>query len=551
MKPKQTFLGACAALMAVTLTTVGCNKEILHLPSSEEKTPKLIGSTASPYGLEPFEVMGYGVVGGLQGTGGNVPQGAARSAALGMLTQQKIEKPAEFLASKESAVVLVTCKIAAGGRPGDHFDVEIRCLDEDRQTTSLRGGFLLLSSLKEVADISQLSEKGRDGGPNYRTGLEWVIANGPVMVTDSKENEHRKGRIVAGGRLKKERPLTLVIHSEYTKKAQQAMLLSNAIDERFRVQASGSFAKIADAKNTENIMLRVPDQYKLNVPRFVEVVNRIPYEAASAEKLIWQRRCAEDLINPNKCFEAALRMEALGGEVRDQLLKNCKHENIKVRFASAEALAYLGAAGAAADTLAEVAQSSPELRPYALTALAIADDSACAARLRDLMCCDSMETRYGAFVALRTSHPQDSAMKVYRAKEAACSIYEVALQSKPLVHLSTTGKPEVVLFGKGHAMIAPFSLTAGPELIITAREGDGDCTISMTEVGGKITKRRCSFELGEILVRCTEMGASYADLVDLLRQASNGHNLSSKLVIDGMPRLIPWAELARANLLTD
>ncbi|MFT3882266.1 MAG: hypothetical protein QM703_21770 [Gemmatales bacterium] len=328
------------------------------------------------------------------------------------------------------------------------------------------------------------------------------------------------------------------------------MLLSNAIDERFRVQASGSFAKIADAKNSESITLRVPDQYKLNIPRFLEVVNRIPHEAASAERLMWQRRCAEDLVNPEKCFEAALRLEALGGEVRDQLAKGCKHEQLKVRFASAEALAYLGVAGAAADTLAEVAQTSAELRPYALTALAVVDDSACAARLRDLMCCDSMETRYGAFVALRTSHPQDTSMKVYRAKEAACCIYEVAPQSKPLVHLSTTGKPEVVIFGKGHAMLAPFSLTAGPELVVTAREGENDCTISMT-VNGKTTKRRCGCELGEVLARCTEMGASYADLVDLLRQASNGHNLSAKLVIDGMPRLTPWAELARANLLTD
>jgi len=402
-----------------------------------------------------------------------------------------------------------------------------------------------------VADISQLSEKGRDGGPNYRTGVEWVVANGPLMVATSKDNEVRQGRIVAGGKLKKERPLALVIHSEYTKKAQMAMLIGSAIDERFRVQASGSFAKIADAKNTETITLRVPDQYKLNVPRFLEVVNRIPHEAASTERMMWQRKCADDLTNPDKCFEAALRMEALGGEVRDQLAKLCKHEHIKVRFASAESLAYLGVAGAAADTLAEVAQTSPELRPYALTALAVMDDPACAARLRELMCCDSMETRYGAFVALRTSHPSDTSMKVFRAKEAGCCIYEVAPQSKPLVHLSTTGKPEVVLFGKGHTMLAPFSLTAGPELVVTARDGETECMISLTDVGGKVTKRRSSCDLGEILVRCTDMGASYADLVDLLKQASNGHNLNAKMVIDGMPRLIPWPELARANILVD
>jgi len=551
MKTRRTFLAACIAMMPVSLILVGCNKEILHLTSTEEKTPRLIGSTASPYGLEPLEVLGYGVVVGLQGTGGNVPQGAARSAALAMLTQQKMDKPSDFLASKDAAVVMVTCKVAAGARPGDLFDAEIRCLDEDRQTTSLRGGFLLLSSLKDVADISQLSEKGRDGGPNYQTGLEWAFANGPVMVTPGKEGEIRQGRVVAGARLKKERPLALLIHSEYTKKAQQAMLLSNAIDDRFRVQASGSFSKIADAKNAENVTLRVPDQYKLNVPRFLEVVGRIPHESGSTERLLWQRKCAEDLLNPGKCFEAALRLEALGGEVRDQLAKGCKQDNIKVRFASAEALAYLGVAGVAADTLAEIAQTSPELRPYALTALAVVDDGACAAKLRELMCGSSMETRYGAFVALRTSHPNDTSMKVFRAKEAGCCIYEVAPQSKPLVHLATSGKPEIVIFGKGHAMLAPFSLTVGPELVISAREGENECTISVTQTGGKVIKRRCSCELAEVLAHCTEMGASYADLVDMLRSASNGHNLSATLVIDGMPRLIPWNELAHANILVD
>ena len=104
-----------------------------------------------------------------------------------------------------------------------------------------------------------------------------------------------------------------------------------------------------------------------------------------------------------------------------------------------------------------------------------------------------------------------------------------------------------MLFGKGHVLQTPFSLTVGPELVVAAREGETECTISMTESGGKVTRRRCSCKLSEVLARCTEMGASYADVVDLLRQASSGHNLNSKLVVDGMPRVIPWADLARAE----
>lgn len=539
-----TYLSAVMCCMALT----GCNREILHLPGNEEKLPRMIGSVAGPFGLEPMEVMGYGVVVGLPRTGGNVPQGPARSAALAMLNQQKMEKPSDFLASKEAAVVLVRAKIAPGARPGDTFDVEVRCLDEDRQTTSLKGGFLLLSSLKDVADVSQLSEKARENGSSYRTGFEWAIANGPLMISVGKDADERKARVVAGARLKKERPLALLVRNEYNEKAEHSMRMGAAIDERFRVQTSGSFAKIADAKNGKAITLRVPDQYRNNIPRFLDVVSRIPHEAGGPERLYWQRRCGEDLLNPDKCFEAALRLEALGGEARDQLLQGCKHANMKVRFAAAESLAYLGVATQAVDILADVVRISPEMRPYAITAMAVIDDSSCAVKLRELMSSDSIETRVAAFVALRTTRPTDIGLKTFHSKESGFSIYEVAPQSQPMIHLSTAGKPEVVLFGKGHQLQTPFSLTVGPELVVAARDGENECTISMTEVGGKVVKRRCSCQLGEVMARCTEMGATYADVIDLLRQASNGHNLSAKLVVDGMPRVIPWVELARLEI---
>lgn len=543
----KTMFLSCSVLCLLALIA-GCNQEFLRLPSNESKSPKMIGSAASPFGLEPLEVMGYGVIVGLPGTGGNVPQGAARSAALAMLNQQKMEKPSDFLASKDAAVVLVRARIAPGARPQDTFDADIRCLDEDRQTTSLRGGFLLMCSLKDVADVSELSEKGRNSGGDYRAGFEWAIANGPVMISSGKDVDLRKGKVVAGARVKKERPLALLVRNEYNDRAEHAMRISTAIDERFRVQASGSFAKIADAKNGKSITLRVPDQYRHNISRFLDVVCRIPHEAGGSERLYWQRVCAEDLLNPDKCFEAAIRMEALGGDARDQLAKGCQDKNIKIRFASAEALAYLGVASPAAETLAEIVRVSPEMRPYALTALASVDDTTCASQLRELMAADSMETRYGAFVALRTSRPTDLGLKAYAFKEAGYCLYEVAPQAQPMVHLSTTGKPEIVLFGKGHVLQTPFSLTVGPELVVTARDGDPDCTISMTEADGKVVKQRCSCQLKDVLARCTEMGATYADVVDLLRQASNGHNLNNKLIVDGMPRIVPWSELARAEI---
>ena len=109
-----------------------------------------------------------------------------------------------------------------------------------------------------------------------------------------------------------------------------------------------------------------------------------------------------------------------------------------------------------------------------------------------------------------------------------------------MVHVCSSGKPEVVLFGDGVTLLPPFSLTAGPDLIVTAREGQQECTLTLTEMGGKPKKQRCSLKLADVLVRCTQMGGTYPDVVDLLRQAADGKNLDAKFVVDGLPRVVPW-----------
>jgi flagellar basal body P-ring protein FlgI len=541
-------IAAFIAIATLSLAT-GCNRELLSFGGSDEKVPRMIGSVAGHYGLEPLEVLGYGIVTGLQGHGGNIPPGPARTAALQQMTQQKVDKPAEYLATKDAAVVIVRGKIPPGARQGDSFDIDVQCLDEDKQTTNLRGGFLLMCGLRDVADVSQLSKYSQDAGPNFRTGNEWGIANGPVVVGLGSGAESRRGRVMGGGKAKKERQLALLIRNDFALKgADTAARVGNAIDDRYRVQPSGNFLRIADAKRPDYIALRVPDQYRHNLPRFLAVIDRIPFEAGGAERILWQRQCAEDLLDPEKCFEAAVCLEALGAESRETLLKAKGHTSVKVRFAAAEAMAYLGQSEMA-DVLAEIARTTPELRPYALTALSVVDDSTCTSRLRELLACESVEVRCGAFAALRTAYPSDRALNPLPTQDAGFTMYQVAPQSPRLVHITSSGRPEVVLFGESIQLVPPFSLSAGPDLIVTAQEGETECTITLLSgVDTKTEKQRCSLNLSDLIQRCTAMGGSYPDVVDLLRQAADGHNLDAKFVVDGLPRIIPWSQLAKAEL---
>ncbi len=96
-------------------------------------------------------------------------------------------------------------------------------------------------------------------------------------------------------------------------------------------------------------------------------------------------------------------------------------------------------------------------------------------------------------------------------------LHEVAPNTKPLVHVSTTKRAEVVLFGKKATLRAPFSFLAG-DLTVTATEGDTRCIVSRT-VRGQTARKPCSLELGEVLRTMAALGGQYPEALAILQQA--------------------------------
>src|SRR5262249_40006689 len=150
-------------------------------------------------------------------------------------------------------------------------------------------------------------------------------------------------------------------------------------------------------------------------------------------------------------------------------------EHPLVRFCSAEALAYLGSPSCGTE-LALAIEQQPALRAYGLTAMASLDEAVCHVELRRLMDSSSPETRYGAFRALRALDEREEAIGGEQFNESFW-LHRVAPHSRPLVHVSTGRRAEVVLFGEEAALAPPFAILAG-EFTITAGKEDDRCTIS-------------------------------------------------------------------------
>ena len=112
------------------------------------------------------------------------------------------------------------------------------------------------------------------------------------------------------------------------------------------------------------------------------------------------------------------------------------------------------------------------LRTFALTALASLDEAVCHLKLKELITGKGDdELRYGAFRALRELN-QDDALVRGELLNDAFWLHRVATEGSPFVHVSTTKRAEVVLFGSAAILRPPFSILAG-EFAITSAPGQG------------------------------------------------------------------------------
>src|SRR5262249_46985474 len=151
----------------------------------------------------------------------------------------------------------------------------------------------------------------------------------------------------------------------------------------------------------------------------------------------------------------------------------------------------------------------PLLRSFSLTALASLDEAISHVKLRDLLASPSAETRYGAFRALRALDEHDPAVQGELLNDSFW-LHRISTDTSPLVHLSTSRRAEIVLFGEEPTLVPPFSFLAG-EFAVTASKDDNKCTISRVSSQHGTKRRQCSLQLQEVLRNLASMGGMYPE----------------------------------------
>jgi flagellar basal body P-ring protein FlgI len=491
------------------------------------KVKRLVGDLAVPYGLYPVRVESIGLVTGLQGTGSDPAPSPQRTELIDEMHSQGIPNPSAVLATNHTSLVLVSAVLRPGLQKGEAFDIEFR-VPSQSDTTSLRGGYLLKTRLRELGAM-------KDG--RIHEGTVLADAEGPLLVDPSADPKKdrvlsTRGRVLGAGKARKSRPLGLVL-----KKGQQTVMNSsrvqNAVNKRFSTYEGGVKVGVAKAQTEQYVKLEVHPRYKDNINRYVQVVRSVALSESDTERINRIARLEKEILDRETAAEAALQLEALNKDGIPLLLKALESKDREVRFYAAEALAYLDRHEAVMP-LAEAARDEPAFRVFALTALSAMQDPTAFEQLQQMLAMPSAETRYGAFRSLWTMNPKDPFVRgeVF-GDDFHYHVLDVG--GPAMIHVTHSRLPELVLFGKDQEFQTPLTVTAGNQIIVKSDES-GEITVSKFAVNEPDQKRSVSKKIDEVIRAIVELGGTYPDVVQALQEAKAAGALATRFEVDALPQ---------------
>jgi hypothetical protein len=520
----------CVAAMACVIAA-GCAGPAIRSQSPEvaalvtlEADTKLVGDYTAPWGLNPQRIERAALVTGLSDSGCDPPPGLQRQQLMADMQARGVVEPNKLLASKSTALVWVHAYLPPGVRKGDRFDMYVE-VPPDNDTTSLDGGWLMETRLAEMAVL----------GNKVRDGHVLGIAEGPLLVDPVSQGTldsvaKLRARVPGGGVSLTDRSIGLILGPEHRSVA-LSKRIGDSINKRFHAVIKGTKRGVATPKTDRFIDLEVPSVYKNNLARFVRVVRCVAVVEPPAGRHARLELLARQLADPVTAPAAALRLEALGKEAVPTLREALDAKDAEVRFAAAEALAYLGES-LAAEQLAEAAATMRSARPAALAALSVIDDANGLDALQRLLTSTSAETRYGAFRALWRMDPSAPLIRGERLGDA-CSLHVLDVEGPPLIHATRSMRPEIVLFGAAHPLADGLRAEAGSAIVVVVEEGTA--TVSRFLPGEPDEHQETPARVEAVVRAIVELGGSYPDAIQFLQHASSARCLDSRLAFDALP----------------
>ena len=218
-----------------------------------------IGDIASIVGVRGNQLIGYGLVIGLNGTGDKTSSKFTMQSIANMLEGVNVKVSPDSIKSKNVAAVVVTADLPPFARQGDKLDIKISSIGDAK---SLESGILVMTPLTAVdGNIYAIAQGAVTTGSSSNL-LSANIAQGAVVEREVAYN------------LSQQQDLTLSLKSA---NFQNAIKIQHVLNETFGQES-------AVAIDSRTIKLRLPEN--LTPVEFVALVQEVQFDYSTSSKII-------------------------------------------------------------------------------------------------------------------------------------------------------------------------------------------------------------------------------------------------------------------------
>jgi flagellar P-ring protein precursor FlgI len=244
-----------------------------------------IKDIASFEGVRENQLIGYGLVVGLNGTGDSDQTKFPVQSMVNMLETMGITISRSDVTVKNVAAVMVTATLPPFSKQGSRIDVLVSSMGDAK---SLAGGTLLMAPLK-----------GADS-------QVYAVAQGPVLTNSfsfggqaasAQKNHPTAGRVPEGALIERELPNVLAGRSQLKLNLHQpdfttASRIEAVINAKFK-------AMVASCSDPGSVTIQIPDTFRTSTVDFVASLEGLEVRPDTTAKVVLNERTGTIVIGEN------------------------------------------------------------------------------------------------------------------------------------------------------------------------------------------------------------------------------------------------------------
>jgi flagellar P-ring protein precursor FlgI len=257
---------------------------VLFASSAEELNAARIKDIANINGVRTNQLVGYGLIVGLKGTGDKSNTIFTNQSLANMLEKMGIRVDPKATKVNNIAAVTVTADLPPFGKVGNKIDAVVSSIGDAK---SLEGGILLLAPLR-----------GADGDV-------YAMAQGPLVVggylatgagASVQKNHPTVGRVPNGVTIERE-----ISYEDFKNDSLVISLRSPDYTNARRVaeKINEVFKDAAHAKDGGTIGVKTPEEMKSNPVKFVSIIENLDIKPNSSAKIVVDEKTGTVVMGEN------------------------------------------------------------------------------------------------------------------------------------------------------------------------------------------------------------------------------------------------------------